>query len=149
VYTRNPRNTQRIRTQQYTPPPGYAGNTFSGKYHSPDYVVEGNVPRRPGEDEDEAGIVSDQTESGIRQESTPPDTNPLTCTGEEKNDSILEDTADNAETAGKSAFGELLESLKGKIGSEELIILMVMLLIASDGMCAEVLILALCLAAGG
>ena len=44
-------------------------------------------------------------------------------------------------------ISSLIENLRGKIGREELIILLVMFLIASDGMCAEVLILALVLLA--
>ena len=47
-----------------------------------------------------------------------------------------------------SSLHELLISLRGRFGSEELIILTVMLLIAQDGIGAEVLILALILIAG-
>jgi len=43
---------------------------------------------------------------------------------------------------------DLLRSLKGKIGREELIILLVMLLVSSDGFGIEALILALILIAG-
>lgn len=48
----------------------------------------------------------------------------------------------------KYPFEELLRSLKGKIGREELIILLVMLLVASEGVGIEVLLLALILIAG-
>ncbi len=49
---------------------------------------------------------------------------------------------------GIEALSALIESLHGKFGSEEMIILLVMLLVASDGIGPEVLILALILIAG-
>ena len=74
---------------------------------------------------------------------------------EEKNEEI---TNENTELAEKKqsrtdfrendAIFRLIESLHGKFGREELIILLVMFLVASDGICAEVLILALLLIAG-
>ena len=50
-----------------------------------------------------------------------------------------------ASATAHESISSLIENLRGKIGREELIILLVMFLIASDGMCAEVLILALVL----
>ena len=49
---------------------------------------------------------------------------------------------------GTAALEELIRSLRGKIGTEELIILLVMLLTASEGVSAETLILAAVLLAG-
>ena len=49
---------------------------------------------------------------------------------------------------GRIALEELIHSLRGKIGTEELIILLVMLLTASEGVGVETLILAAVLLAG-
>ena len=49
---------------------------------------------------------------------------------------------------GTAALDELIRSLRGKIGTEELIILLVMLLTASDGIGIETMILAAVLLAG-
>lgn len=51
-------------------------------------------------------------------------------------------------TEGKNALEELIRSLRGKIGSEEMLILLVMLLTASDGIGVETMILAFALLAG-
>ena len=49
---------------------------------------------------------------------------------------------------GHAALEELIHSLRGKIGAEELLILLVMLLTASDGVGIETVILAAALLAG-
>ena len=147
MYTRNQRNARDSRSQRYNPPPGYTGSTFQVKHHTPEDTIDDNLPRRLYDDDNQPALP--ENGSGIRSESIPPDTNPLTCQGEDKNDdSIVEDYCDKPVLQERSPLNELISSLRGKIGSEELIILMVMLLISSDGMCAEVLILALCLIAG-
>lgn len=151
MYTRNTRSVQRQRTPRYDPPPGYGGNTFPVKHHLPEDILEEQIPRRSVQEAD--GNYTSNEDDGIRDESSPIDSNPLTCQGEEKNgESIVENVLFSEKHCGKSPFGELLgeltETLRGKIGTEELIILTVMLLISSDGMCAEVLVLALCLIAG-
>ena len=51
-------------------------------------------------------------------------------------------------TEGSAALEELIHALRGKIGTEELIILLVMLLTASEGIGAETLILVAVLLAG-
>ena len=147
MYTRNIRPVQRQRTPHYDPPPGYAGNTFPVKHHLPEDILEEQIPRRAVRESEEIYISG--TDDGIREGNSPPDTNPLTCQGEEKNSgSLVENEISVAAARGKLPLAELIESLSGKIGTEELIILTVMLLISSDGMCAEVLILALCLISG-
>jgi hypothetical protein len=148
MYTRNPRIQRDNRTQRYNPPPGYAGNTFSVKHHTPEDIIGDNIPRRLNENEVLYSQTTDGEEIGIRGESSPPDESELRCTGEEGNDPIDQDEMRISERHEKSPLTELLESLRLKAGSEALIILLVMLLIASDGLCAEVLILALCLIAG-
>ena len=60
---------------------------------------------------------------------------------------LQDDVSAPASAKAHENISSLIENLRGKIGREELIILLVMFLIASDGMCAEVLILALVLLA--
>jgi len=147
MYTRNTRPVQRQRTQQYDPPPGYAGNTFPVKHHLPEDILEEQRPRRTVQGDD--ANYAENSDEGIRGENSPPDSNPLTCQGEEKDgDSIIENDLTPSKHSGKSPLSDLIESLSGRVGTEELIILTVMLLISSDGLCPEVLILALCLIAG-
>ena len=148
MYTRNSRIQRDNRIQRYNPPPGYAGNTFSVKHHVPENPIDENIPRRPNEQDNRYDRTIAEDEIGIRGENSPPDESDLTCTGEERNSPLEQEEMTIREKHEKSPLADLLESLRIKAGSEELIILMVMLLIASDGLCAEVLILALCLVAG-
>ena len=147
MYTRNTRIQRDNRTQRYNPPPGYAGNTFSVKHHVPENPIDEYIPRRLNEN-DELSRAVYEDEIGIRGESSTPDKSELTCTGDERIVLAEQEDMSIREKHEKSPLADLLESLRIKAGSEELIILMVMLLIASDGLCAEVLILALCLVAG-
>ena len=149
MYTRNTRSARENQTRRYSPPPGYAGNTFNVKHHMPEELTYDDQTNRRYEELYQNGDESG-AESGIRGESSPSDTNPLTCRGEEKNAGSIIEKRGHDETAAqdKSPLFELIHSLRGRIGSEEIIILLVMLLIASDGLCAEALILALCLIAG-
>lgn len=66
---------------------------------------------------------------------------------EQPSDEVIQEAAAPASAKAHENISSLIENLRGKIGREELIILLVMFLIASDGMCAEVLILALVLLA--
>lgn len=50
--------------------------------------------------------------------------------------------------SGEKALRDLMESLHGKIGTEEIIILLVMFLVAADGIGWEMVLLALILIAG-
>jgi len=153
MYTRNTYRTQRNDSQRYTPPPGYVGNAFSGKHHVPEQNIRDNVPRRPQEDSREAQI----SEEGIRAENIPLRENALNCRGEEENrdnngSHELQQEGEVPKVPGpaeKSPLQDLLGHLRGKIGTEELIILLIMLLISSDGIGAEALVLGLVLLAGG
>lgn len=106
---------------RYSPPPGYTGSAFSGEGE-----VKHHLPC------DEVAV------------SAPPEV----CEDvAEKNESPVTE----CEPHKKGSFGglgELIESIKDKFGTEELIILAVMLLIAQDGIGVEVLILGLILLAG-
>lgn len=174
MYSRNFNRTQRNENQRYNPPPGYVGTAFSGKHHRPmqevgeqsepvnRYNREQNEnglpeldfdhyePRRPQSDRYEQ---QDEREEGIRQENIPIMENEVSCRGKDPEQALSKSVEDGQpEERGnsdeKSPLHDLLEILHGKIGTEELIILMVMLLVASDGIGVEVLILALALLAG-
>ena len=115
---------QRIqnRRQRYSPPPGYMGTAFGEGEEVP---MEGKI--HPAE----------HTEAPSRPEERPPE---------------AEASGKKPQEAGgfplPPALGELLEQLRGRIGAEELILLLVMLLLGADGAGAEVLLLALILLAG-
>lgn len=108
------------KNSRYNPPPGYTGSTFS---------AEGEVKHH---------LPGDEVSPAPRQPEI-----------EQVEDETVQITECEPEKKGNSGgLWELLESIKGKFGSEELIILAVMLLIAQDGIGVEVLILALILLAG-
>ncbi len=124
MYTRNYSKTRR-----YSPPPGYAGNTFSGNGEVKHHLPADEVTHMP-------------KETVLPAENEPP-THDAQITQEEKR---VETVAERDKST--TPLHELLNHLRGRFGSEELIILTVMLLIAQDGIGAEVLILALILIAG-
>ncbi len=121
----------------YSPPPGYRGNAFEGKHHFPAQVLD--VPPREdippscgsckGKEErhEDACVLCEKTVARIEEK----------C--EEKSEEKCEE---------KSPIRALLESLQGKIGEEELILLLVLLMVCSEGIGAEGLILVLVLLAG-
>lgn len=107
---------------RFSPPPGYVGNAFDSptvKHHEPEYTEPTSVRREESEENQDASETQTAREN-------------LTPVPQE-NTNVL---------------GELIRSLSGRIGREELIILLVMLLTASDGVSAETLILALVLLSG-
>lgn len=137
IYTRNyGRNGTR-----YELPPGYDGNAFSQnvKLHEaeddvtnlrrpPEPVVQHrddtSVEDIPKTDGDMGGGKAEETSAGAPVE----------------NDAEFE--------RGIRAFESLFRHLRGKFGREELIIVLVMLLISSEGASAELMLLALVLVAG-
>ena len=132
IYTRD------LRKNRYSPPPGYDGNAFRDwKANSPSarYTAqrdEKNEDEHAPEEEITENIPEEAAEYGQEQPS----------------DEVLQADAAVSESAkAHESISSLIENLRGKIGREELIILLVMFLIASDGMYAEVLILALALLA--
>lgn len=157
IYTRDFRP---VKNQKYSPPPGYDGNAFAAPKLQND--SPGEYPQTEYQRERSMGPTvryvakNEVQEDGEEYENdTPADE---AVSEEEKNEEITDETNDNTELAVKKhsrtdfrendAIFRLIESLHGKFGREELIILLVMFLIASDGICAEVLILALLLIAG-
>lgn len=133
MYTRN------FGKQKYTPPPGYDGTAFSEtmttKMHEPQMIIR-----------EESPIEQDLLQ--YQPETEPNEPEPVTESETPELPVFAEKETHHKQESALGQIGQLLGHLKGKIGSEELIILLVMLLIASDGMCAEVLILGLLLIAG-
>ena len=164
MYSRNMNRPQRSSGSRYTPPPGYKGHVFQDestendglKHHLPDRVIsrepekenmaEDNVMRRPP---DSSFSAVPGENSGIRESAVPQEESGVTCRGENRVQVPAEQNHAEKTVQGLPLpLKELLASLRGKIGAEELIILLVMLLIASEGIGAEVLILAVSLLAG-
>lgn len=119
---------------RYTPPPGYVGNAFSDtddvKHHIPnDDIGEG----RGGRSEDSAnGYEADDIENGALPEIIP----------EPPGESGTRSEFD------RQRLSEFISGFAGKIGSEELLLLFVMFLVASEGIGIEFMLLALILIAG-
>lgn len=136
IYTRD------LRKNRYSPPPGYDGNTFK------DWK---DVSGMSGAS---ARFTAQRDES--TEEEYTPEEDILETSAEEyaeyqqeqpSNEVLQDEVSASASAKAHENISSLIENLRGKIGREELIILLVMFLIASDGMCAEVLILALVLLA--
>ena len=134
IYTRNFRG-------QYSPPPGYDGTAFSDSVGMKHHPPEDEMPVYTNEES--LDVKGDRTDSdefftGIPEE------------GESDSPVCDRDETEMCVPAPRNEhpMEDLLRIMKGKIGREELIILLVMLLIASDGVGIEVLILALILIAG-
>lgn len=131
MYTRSYNRNRDSRYQRYTPPPGYVGTAFSEetgvKHHMPEQELLSHRADDRDIDERETILDHEDEASAVREES-----------GERR----------EIERKEESPLTSLIESLRGKLSAEELIILMTMFLISSDGICVEVLILALILIAG-
>lgn len=137
IYTRD------LRKNRYSPPPGYDGNTF--KDWKDVSGMSGASARftaqRDESTEEEYTPEKDISETSAEAATEQP-------VEEFSRDEVLQDDVSAPASAkAHENISSLIENLRGKIGREELIILLVMFLIASDGMCAEVLILALVLLA--
>ena len=132
------------RKNRYTPPPGYTGGAFGarepedgliGKVHPagenafPEASARGFRPEI-GTEAREPDASRDFLR-GSPRETTPPD-------GEER----------AAKPALPAALTGLLGELRESVGAEEIILLLVMLLCASEGAGVEALLLALLLVAG-
>lgn len=120
IYTRDRRKNQ------YTPPPGYVGNAFS--------MYDGATVRyRASADKsDDIPVEAEKSLAEIPDKSI---------------ENLTDDTENKEAVQINENLRYLAHSISEKIGREELIILLVMLLVVSDGMCVEVLILALVLLA--
>ena len=107
--------------ERSTPPPGYTGTAFvGGDFRDPGEPMAGkrHTPEEYA-----------PPRSPVQQTPSRP--------AESAKDTVLPD-----------AVGELLRDLKGKIGREELVLLLVMLLLAADGAGIETLLLGLILLTG-
>ena len=122
MYTRN------FGKQKYTPPPGYDGTAFNDmvttKHHVPTEMIR-----------------SEETSHKILYE-VPEEENIVQEIGHEKNEEAAIKPVPKKE---EKQIGQLLEMLRGKLGAEEMIILLIILLIASEGVSAEMLVLGILL----
>lgn len=134
IYTRD------LRKNRYSPPPGYDGNTFKDwKDVSGMSGASARFKAQRNESTEEYTPEEDISETSHETAAEQP-------AEEFSRDEVLQDDVSvPASAKAHENISSLIETLRGKIGREELIILLVMFLIASDGMCAEVLILALVL----
>ena len=122
MYTRN------FGKQNYMPPPGYDGTAFNGmistKHHAPTEMIrsEATTTEVPYNIPDEGNRVQEIVPEKCEEASVKP-----SHKREEKQ------------------IGQLMEMLRGKLGTEEMIILLIILLIASEGISAELLVLGILL----
>ena len=137
IYTRD------LRKNRYSPPPGYDGNTFKDwKDVSGMSGASARFTAQRDESTDEEYMPEEEfLEPSAEEYAEQPSEELL------QNEVLQDEVSAPASAKAHENISSLIENLRGKIGREELIILLVMFLIASDGMCAEVLILALVLLA--
>ena len=149
------------RKSRYTPPIGYAGTAFGSGY-APDTgnSFDGEMAGKVHEPQENTAELlrrtsyrpeySEATDGGMRN----PDQSRDYLRGESREMRDLGDANLPAESkpGEKSLLAapldELLGELRGRIGAEELILLLIMLLCASDGVGIEVILLGLVLMAG-
>ncbi len=164
IYTRDFR--QKNRVSDYTPPPGYDGNAFNEQREMFSAAAKAEyTERQPGRrsmpsdfgdsPETDSSEFSEEYYGGAEQMNRADSYDNPAGNGEESADERQTEVPVHSRAVKKSehnhgieALSALIESLHGRFGSEEMIILLVMLLVASDGIGPEVLILALILIAG-
>ena len=133
MYTRN------FGKQKYMPPPGYDGTAFGTavgtKHHEPMEII------RTENREPEVLILPEPDQEIYESE------DPAEDAVDEETHSELQPVPVHRDE-NENPLRQLLDSIRGKFGTEELIILLVMLLIASDGFGAEMLVLGILLAVG-
>ncbi len=141
IYTRDfgRKGHEKIR---YTPPPGYDGIAFvenNTKVHEAETDIS-SLPRRKNSNDNYSGI--DYKERMEENDGA------LYDVGEPIIESEKEDNEEKSVLHNDSrTLEQLFESIRGKIGAEELIIILVMLVVASKGIGIEVMILGLLLIA--
>lgn len=123
IYTRNPQGKRR-----YTPPPGYDGNTFAG-----------SGARQP---EIKAEYDMDSERMRARYPTEIHENSELT-----QNIGQSIEPTDSDEAKRPAPLRHIINELHGKISSEDMIIILVMLLISCDGITPETVMLALALLA--
>lgn len=123
-----------------TPPPGYTGTAFI-------QPLREHPSRDPADDMESKRHTPAEYGPGWQRLPGDPPSDPG-----DKAAARFPDIPAGAEKNGTSpipaAFAELLSDLRGRVGTEEVILLMVMLLLSADGAGAETLLLGLILLAG-
>ncbi len=171
IYTRNYGKTS-ANGAQYSPPPGYDGNAFSStpevKLHEAEDDVTTlrrkrepvrEIPKElPGEGENIFGNSADSAARSGTEETTGTDNTENAGSARPQNPPEPDFGAEPGKlpppasvpvlAGGIDAFEALFRHLRGKFGREELIIVLVMLLISSEGASLELMLLALILIAG-
>ncbi len=160
IYTRNYGKPNRSGVK-YNPPPGYDGNAFSGTPDVKLHEAEDDVTRLPRRSRE--NTLPEQTDAAVSPEEerfdlfddTPPSYTDESKPEPDEKETKPPEPLPPSETESLPAFGSgvqafeaLFHHLRGKFGREELIIVLVMLLIASDGASIELMLLALILIAG-
>ncbi len=174
IYTRNYGRPNHSGVR-YNPPPGYDGNAFSDTTNVKMHEAEDDItmmPRRSresyhtekkAENHQAAEEIPGQFKESQLEPYEEPEENEVTPFEGRKDDTVSctddstrgENGKSDVQQTGVMPFGNsiraleaLFKSLHGKFGREELIIVLVMLLIASEGTSIELLLLALVLIAG-
>ena len=133
----------------YSPPPGYDGNAFSDdlnvKLHEPN--ADATIPRKVLENAiEETNSQSLDGDGIIETIAIPESADDERYTDESC--AAVDEVEDGEKSKPAGSLESLLCNLRGRLGREELIIILVMILVASEGFSAELIILALLLAVG-
>ena len=137
IYTRDYGRGRRV-TTGYNPPPGYVGTAFDNsgmKMHEAD--VEISSLERDRSPRGEIFIEDDYGRDGIEA-------------AEERREGVAErcdvvETVEDISHRDSRKLEALIKSLRGKFGTEELILILILLIVSSDGIGIETLMLGLLL----
>ena len=154
IYTRN-YGKPSVGETKYSPPPGYDGNAFpltEVKLHEAEDDVTSLRRRRGSMPEKTPEPPAEEETELYEEENVRPQNLPEPDFGAEPGNLPPSAKPHHGSlpvfSGGIDAAEELFRSLRGKFGREELIILLVMLLISSEGASLELMLLALLLIAG-
>ena len=156
IYTRNYGRADR--GGRYNPPPGYDGNAFSEPPAVKMHRAKDEIVRMPQDSEEipellqEERLSEDMTarpaeETDNAEERKPSPAEIRTKPAKEEDSSGTPDAVP-VFAGGIQSLEALFRHLRGKFGREELIIVLVMLLVSSEGASPELILLALLLIAG-
>ncbi len=133
IYTRN-----FGRDRRYSPPPGYDGNAFGSDIEREREVFASKAV---------ASFVETENKEVLSNENEAPAEAIFPIQPERHHPTEKENGHNEEKNSIEAIISGLRSSLGDKIGSEEVILLLVILLISMDGISAEVLMLALVLLA--
>ncbi len=136
IYTRD-FSARRRGGDRYTPPPGYDGIAFGDSIGM----------KRHEADVDISQLSGDRVRRDDADQADSPDT-VIEGQGEGISCALAETENKDVSRRDSRTLEELFHTLRGKIGTEELILILVMLVVASGGIGIEVLLLGLLLIAG-